>query len=361
MSNKDWNAAEAESFYHYRCLVQSVAEAIVTTDARGSIIDVNDGFCRMFEYSEDEALGLNIIEMMPERFRESRRDYIRKAAETGVMDIHSRTIVASGRRIDGTEFPMEMSLTQWEREGNILFTAVIRDVTERERYEKLRKDTERIVRHDLRSPLNGILGGAELLSLEEGLTEEQREYVDYIMRSGKQMLRLIEHSLDIIRMEEGTYELKPAPCNVCELLGDLSKEFERLAGKKGCRINFLIDGIPLGEAPCPVFRGEYELISLMMANLIKNAVEASPERCDITVKTFVYRDVRRFEVHNFGVIPEEVQPVFFERYSTSGKEGGTGLGTYSAKLMADVHGGEIGFESTIERGTTVWAEIPLNL
>lgn len=99
------------------------------------------------------------------------------------------------------------------------------------------------------------------------------------------------------------------------------------------------------------------LLYPMLANLIKNAVEASPEGDRITI-SLTNGDSAVISIHNKGTVPEDVRDRFFEKYATSGKTGGTGLGTYSAKLIAETLGGRIGFDSSEGNGTTVTVVFP---
>ena len=95
----------------------------------------------------------------------------------------------------------------------------------------------------------------------------------------------------------------------------------------------------------------------MLANLVKNALEATPEDSPVTV-ILAQDDGVKIAVHNMGAIPVEIRETFFEKFSTMGKTMGTGLGTYSAKLIAETHGGGIAFETGEETGTTVMVTLP---
>jgi len=103
----------------------------------------------------------------------------------------------------------------------------------------------------------------------------------------------------------------------------------------------------------------------MLGNLIRNAIDASPKRATISVSIKLRkRNGRNFhfiDIHNLGVVPKNMREKFFEPYSTSGKKGGTGLGTYSALLVAKAHNGNIYFTTSEEEGTNVIIELPVNI
>jgi len=103
--------------------------------------------------------------------------------------------------------------------------------------------------------------------------------------------------------------------------------------------------------------GVPSLLENLFVNLIKNAVEATPENG--TVRVGVSSEgAHIIDIHNQGVIPKEIRPSFFDRFASSGKRGGTGLGTYSAKLIAKAHSGDVSFTTSDEDGTHVIVTLP---
>ena len=102
---------------------------------------------------------------------------------------------------------------------------------------------------------------------------------------------------------------------------------------------------------------EFGLFFSMFSNLLKNAVEASPPGGDIRISLKEAADCR-IEIRNQGEIPVEIRPRFFTKYATHGKKAGTGLGAYSAKLMARTLGGELSFTSSPEDGTSLLFSLP---
>ena len=111
-----------------------------------------------------------------------------------------------------------------------------------------------------------------------------------------------------------------------------------------------------------MIQGDEDFLEMMFANLIKNAIDASPENVDVSVSVDLKkRNGKSFhviDVHNLGIVPQDIRGKFFEPYSTSGKKGGTGLGTYSSFLIAKAHKGHIHFTSSNENGTNVIVELP---
>jgi len=179
------------------------------------------------------------------------------------------------------------------------------------------------------------------------------------------MLTMINSSLDLYKMEAGTYKLRAVPVNIVPVLASVIADLQDLAMSKRARVRIVHEGSsPSVEPVAPVapdapfyLLGEELLFFSLFANLIKNALEASPRGAGIEVRLVPGRPAR-VAIRNQGLVPDDMRGRFFDKYATSGKEGGTGLGTYSAKLIATNLGGEVGFASDAEHGTEVLLLLP---
>ncbi len=223
---------------------------------------------------------------------------------------------------------------------------------------KLREDVDLIMRHDLKAPLTGIIGLPRILLDEGGLTEIQVKLLTLVEESGLKMLSMINRSLDLFKMERGTYVLCPAPVELSHLVRRLFVELTSLA--KQCRVAFVLtrDGRPMYSTDTVEVSGECLLLHTLLGNCLKNAVEASPEGGVVEVALSVAESVI-VRVHNRGAVPEAIRGTFFGKFSTAGKVGGTGLGAYSSKRIAEVHGGSIAMDtSDATDSTTITITLP---
>jgi two-component system sensor histidine kinase/response regulator len=222
----------------------------------------------------------------------------------------------------------------------------------------LREDVQRITHHDLKNPLTSILSVPMLLSMADNIDPDQKEMLKRVEESGYVMLNMINFSLDLFKIEQGVYQLTPQEVDVLSIVETIFREFEGLA--RSCQVGFSVtlDGSPVPESARFLVKGEELLCYSMLANLIKNAVEASPEGASVTVD-LVRGDPAKINVHNVGAVPADIREKFFEKYSTSGKMRGTGLGTYSARLNAEVQGGGVSFTSSETEGTVVTVSLPV--
>jgi signal transduction histidine kinase len=156
----------------------------------------------------------------------------------------------------------------------------------------------------------------------------------------------------MFKMEHGTYELKAERIDLIRIARRIANDLDRLIAHRGMRVEFRLDGEPADESASCEACGEELLTYSMLANLMKNAIDASPGGGTVSLR-YESGNEPRVRIHNQGAVPVEIRDRFFEKYVTADKEGGTGLGTYSARLIAETQGGGIELDSTEEDGTTI--------
>ncbi len=226
--------------------------------------------------------------------------------------------------------------------------------------EALRKDVDRIARHDLKSPLNGVVGFSAMHMNAENLTDIQRDHLKMIHDLGYRVINMVNLSLGLFKMEQGSYELDAKKVDLVALIQGIIQGNERVCRIRKTGIDLRIEDRPVAEGDRFLILGEELLSYSMLSNLIKNSLEATPEERRVTVTlTGAGTDGRAgILIHNFGAVPESIRNRFFDKYASSGKKSGTGLGTYSARLIAETQNGEIGMVSSEDEGTTVTVRLP---
>ena len=223
---------------------------------------------------------------------------------------------------------------------------------------RLREDVERIMRHDLKTPLNAIIGFPKILKEDEEVSVDDRNrMLGYIEEAGYIMLEMINMSLNLYKMETGSYELQPEPFDLVAVLSEVGGDSQITAGIGQTAFRVVVAGSEVASSPVFVL-GERLLCYSMLANLVKNALEASPADMPVTVELGEVGAKVELSIHNYGAVPEDVRPNFFDKYATFGKNAGTGLGTYSARLIARMHGGEIELDTSVEGETKVCMQLP---
>ena len=221
---------------------------------------------------------------------------------------------------------------------------------------RLREEVERIARHDLKTPLASIASVPRLLRERRALDPPEDELLGMVERAAQRVLSMVNLSLDIFRMEEGTYRLRAQAVDLGAIVQTVTRELQAHARSKQLR---LVLDLPVE----PVYaQGEELLCYSTLANLLKNALEASPDGAEVRVtlrrSSDNDGDAVALDIHNAGQVPAELRERFFEKYATHGKAGGTGLGAYSARLMARVQRGSLRMRSA-EQGTTLSLRLPL--
>lgn len=343
-------------------ILDSIPDSIALVDAGSfAILNANQAFLKNNRKSMEEVLGKPCYEIShgtaePCAEKEHTcpiQEYIKSNQPCVAEHLHTSS--------KGEQYYVEVSAWPvFDEDNNVSqMVHVERDITEKKRVEELREDVERIVRHDLKTPLNGVIGLSEFLTDDKTLGAEQKELAQLINESGHKMLRMINQSLDLFKMEEGTYKLNPNKFNLLQTVETLKTETKKIRSAKNIDFKVLLDSKKMNEDEQVVVFWEERHIQSMLSNLISNAIEASPEDSSVSLHIISNNETLTLDIHNQGKIPEEIRDRFFERYVTSGKAHGTGLGTFSARLVARSHNGDITFNTSAENGTHVIVTIPL--
>ena len=214
---------------------------------------------------------------------------------------------------------------------------------------RLRDDIERMTQHDLKTPLNVIMCYSQMI-IEDDISKDEKElFSKSIYDAGNKILYMITNSLDLYKMEIGTYEYVPESTALNDLIKDVINDLQTLATSKQLKID-----IEKKRFDAAV---EKHLSYSLFANLLRNAIEASPINGIITIKMHYENEQSVISIANSGSVPKEIRATFFEKYATSGKKNGNGLGTYSAKLMTETQGGTISME-TNDYETCITVRLP---
>jgi signal transduction histidine kinase len=222
---------------------------------------------------------------------------------------------------------------------------------------KLREEVEQISRHDIKNPLSVIIGYSQML-LDEELTDEQRADLQQVEEAGFCILEMLNRSLDLFKIERGTFEFTPAKVDLTKLLVNVIRGIKARPCFSEATIECDIAGNGLDQAAPLEIKGDELLCYSILSNLIKNALEASMEAPTVCVSVTRNKQYE-ISVHNTGTVPQKIHHRFFDKFVTFGKEGGTGLGTYSARLLTETQGGNIQLTSTEEQGTTITVSLPI--
>ena len=332
-----------------RLIIDSLPAGVVVIDpADHRIVDVNPAAAAMIGQSREDVVGSACFDY----FCPSQRgDCPIVDGGSGLVSMERSIRDAAGREIAILKTAVRASMA-----GRDCIIESFVDISEQKKLASLREDVERMTRHDLKAPLTGVIGLPDVLLSDPEFPADYCSIVEMIKESGLKMLGMINLSLDLYKMETGSYELAPQPVDLVKVLHDVVREIGPLCRARSVAVAYETDGEP-GLAGPVVVLGEELLYFSLFSNLLKNAVEASPEGREVVVSV-TGRDMVWVSLSNAGAVPEALRERFFEKYATSGKAGGTGLGAYSARLIVENLGGRIFFTSDEDAGTTLVCMLP---
>lgn len=373
----DKHAAEQELAVErerLRLLVRSTRAGFGDWDAERDVVVYTDRFKQMLGYPADydTAQWGSIFDMMHpddrERAREEFRAMIRRKPQGGEQTPGDPMSYRLRRRDGSYVWIHAEGISQVDEEGRTRrFITSYLDVTRFHQQEdalrasrdqiaaqaaqlelqnemlkenvRLREEVERIGRHDIKTPLNSIIAVPRLLREERSLSADQDELLGVVERAGYRILSMVNLSLDLYKMENGSYIFRPDAVDLRDLVDKVWADLRSHAASKDVTLD-------VREADTPAHAWAEELLCYsLLANLLKNAVEAAPAHTRVSVRFSHEWDTVVARIRNEGEVPEAVRASFFRKYATAGKASGTGLGTYSARLMARVQDGDLVMES----------------
>jgi two-component system, OmpR family, sensor histidine kinase ResE len=343
---------------HLASILRSMADAVITFDAEGRVILTNppaEEIIRNWasiQWGSPDREGLETA-TVPEPL-----EPLFDTVVTDTKDITSKLQVQNG--------VWSVSMGPLYAEGQVRgVVAVLRDVTEEYRLDKLRKDFVANVSHELRTPLSMLRGYSEaLLDDIAGSPEERQELVQVIHDESLRMVRLVSDLLDLARMEAGHLEMDLKEVHLRPMLQRVHRKFSVLCKDRGLQLQ-----LNMTEAPFVVSRADEDRLEQVLTNLLDNAVRHTPEgSIAIHAEETEERYGKAVTIHiqDTGTgIPAEDVPYIFERFykadkaRTRGASGGTGLGLAIVKNIIDAHQGTASVTSRSGEGTTFTITIPV--
>jgi protein-histidine pros-kinase len=360
----------------FRDLLESTPDAIIMANQTGRIVLANSQAETLFGYERGELLGTLVEVLLPSRYRgghvSHRSGYFHQPRTRSM----GAGLELFGLRKDGSEFPVEISLSPLKTDGGTLVMSAIRDITSRKGIERaLQEKNVELERanqakdrflasmsHELRTPLNGIIGFAEFLSDGKPgpLNDKQKEYLGDILNSGRHLLHLINDMLDLVKIQAGRVDLTLERFSIRDAISEVCTGVHPLAVSKAIELTVnLADGIELVTL-------DQQRFKQILYNLLSNALKFTDEQGHIGIDVTLL-DGGRFRLvvsdDGIGIRAEDIGRLFteFEQLDsgTARRFGGTGLGLALTRSLVTLHKGVVEVESEFGKGSTFRVILPL--
>jgi PAS domain S-box-containing protein len=383
---------EGRAEARFRRLLEAAPDAILEVDSEGKIVLINETAERLFGYSREELMGLNVETLVPATMRKHHVSH--RTAYTAHPQVRpmGTGLELHAQRKDGSLFPVEISLSPNPGEQGGRVIALVRDISARKQVEdRLRSiqeqyteelaaknlqlearnlDVEKANRlkseflasmsHELRTPLHTIIGFSELLTeeLEGPLNPKQKRFLGHVLQDSRHLLELINGILDLSKIEAGRLELQKEQIDFAGCLEEVIAGIAQQAGAKSIQV-----------AVRNHFRGslygDRVRVKEILYNLLSNALKFTADGGHVWVEALAHGQHLHITVGDTGVgIPPEEQQSIFEKFyqvgsTTKGTREGTGLGLPITKKLVELHGGQMWLESQPGQGSRFSFTLPL--
>jgi len=355
---KDEEKRVARMESRYRGLLQAAPDAMVVVNHGGEIVLANLQAEKEFGYAQDELLGQNMKNIIPEGFSERLLAGGLRSEEGALTLQIAAGIELTGLRKDRSEFPVEIMLSPLESAEGIL---VIRDISVRRQTERLKDEFVATVSHELRTPLTSISGSLGLLAGQwaSKLPESAARLLTIAHTNSQRLARLLNDILDIEKLESGRVVFSLSKVAVRSLAEHAIDDNRGFAESYGVSVQLDSASVELDVNADP------DRLAQVITNLLSNAIKFSPSGGEVTIAVEKSGDDVRITVRDHGTgVPDEFKPHIFEKFAQADatntrRKGGTGLGLSIAKQIVERLGGTIGFDDAPGGGAIFFVELPV--
>ncbi|MEW6543393.1 MAG: PAS domain S-box protein [Nitrospirota bacterium] len=360
-------AALRESEARFRSIIESTPDGVIVSDQQGTILLCNGSVESIFGYGRGELTGLPLTCLMPERFREPHLRGLERLVSTGESSLIGKTVVMTGLRKDGGEFPLELELSSWQAGTRRYVSAIIRDITERQRVEHQLWQAQKMeaigrlaggVAHDFNNLLTVIVGQCALLLRRIGPEDPARRKIEVIANAGERATSLTRQLLAFSRQQV----LEPKVLDLNAMIAKVAPLLQHLIGEDIQLTTSL-------EPNLGCIRADPGQTEQVILNLAANARDAMPGGGRLTIETRSVHLDKAVEPASppiqpgtyvtlavkdtgFGMDADTLARIFDPFFTTKAPGKGTGLGLATVYGIVEQSGGAILASSEPGQGST---------
>jgi PAS domain S-box-containing protein len=345
----------------FESLLESAPDAMIIVNGRGEIVLANGQTEKLFGYQREELAGKPVELLIPERFRTRHREHRNSFSKNMRPRPMGIGIELYAVRKNGSEFPVDISLSPVETEEDTLVISAIRDITERKEVEARLQEKERLATlgtiasvfaHEIANPLNGIATSLEIAAGLLETSDNRDPLLHDSVTTAYQEIQRLSSLLKDYRSFARPQRLSMEPTDLCQILRETFAAIVRGQRTAAVRLEFDF------EKDLPLVPADRQKMQQVVVNLGKNAVEAMRDGGILSAKCYRRNERIVFEISDTGLgLPEGVD--VFQLFKTT-KPDGTGLGLPIVQQIVSEHRGTIDYESVPGQGTTFKVSLPLS-
>lgn len=338
-----------------RFIIANMPVGLVLLNPHGEIELVNSAMDEMFKYEPGELIGRQFGGVFQRKADQDESAVWETVKERALGHIHERM----AERKDGNTFPIHLSIREFDSREGLKYMGIMLDVSERHEIERFKQEFLGVISHELRTPLTSIRGSFEMLlaGMFGDLTSDAKHVINIAEKSSTRLIRLVNDLLDMEKLESGKLDMFLEETDVNAVIETSVESVRYFAEDHGVKI----------VAPCVDLNiiADGERLVQVVVNLLSNAIKFSERDHSVTVGVEATQSHAQFRISDTGRgIPPEHIGKLFNRFTQvekadATKKKGSGLGLAICKAIVEEHGGHIGVDSELGKGSTFWFSVPL--
>jgi len=350
----------SERELQFKAITDNANDGIISVNEHGNMTYLNQSAQKIFGYNLGMIIGRPISMLFSVAQKSVVEEVFNRLQETPDPSINNSLLELDGINSQSESFSLEFSLARWQTGDRSNYTAIVRDITERKKIERIKNEFISTVSHELRTPLTAISGSLSLIEHGVGgkMNEQSQALVKNASRNASRLTTLVNDLLDSEKMASGNMRYNMQVCEISDLVKKSLESNQPVAEQEKILLDF-------SETAAVNACVDPDRFIQVMTNLLANAIKFSPEGGIIKIRVTSDEKEIQVSVTDYGIgIPDEFRSQIFNKFaqadsSDTRKHGGTGLGLSIVKFIIEKFNGRIDYRSVPGKETTFFFHIPI--